>query len=352
MKYLSLFLSILAHAVSFGQSCLPGGLTVTTQAELNSFAASYPNCTVIEGNVLIQGATINSLAPLANLHRINGDLTISNNPQLTNLIGLGKLTEIGGAVRIQNNAGLQSLQGLDSLRRVSGDFMYISNNASLAGLAALSRLDTVQGIFQVWSCNELTDLDGLQNLRFVGGDLAVFNNPALSTINGLNGISWIGSALRIYDNMQLSDISALNHPVNIQGALVITGNPLLSNCAVSAVCAYLNDPPSFSAFSGNGASCNAESAILAACLTSTAGLQARSSPAVFPNPSFGVVHFREELPNINRIQARNISGQIIHIEQQFKTPLDLSHLKAGVYILEVFFEDGNRESLKLVMNNR
>lgn len=350
MKYLLLFAFLLIYVISPSQSCLPAGLTVTTQAEMNSFAVSNPNCTVIEGNVFIQGNAITSLAPLANLQRIDGDLVIANSSQITHLLGLGKLVEVGGAIRIQNNAGLQSLQGLDSLRIVRGDFMYISGNTSLTTLAALSRLDTVQGIFQVWACAELTNLAGLQNLRFVGNDLAVFNNPALSSINGLGGISWIGSALRIYDNAVLSDISALNHPISIQGALVITGNPLLSNCAVSAVCTYLSDPPSFSAFSGNGAGCNAAAVILAACLSSLDNLQARLNWAVFPNPSSGMVYVRETIPGFYRIQVRDITGKIIHVEPKFSTQLNLSFLKSGMYILEFFLDDGSRRSVKWVRN--
>lgn len=345
---ISLVVAFLATLVlpGFSQNCLPGGLTLTTQAEVNSFSVNHPGCTVISGNVVIQGATINNLTPLANVRQVDGDLQISNCSALPNLNGLHRLNVVGGTVRIQNNSELQAL-GLDSLRSVRGDFLYISNSPRLQSLATLNRLDSIAGIFQVWECDSLTTLTGLNGLRFVGGTLAVFNNDKLLNINGLNSVARIGDALRIYENPALENISALNHPVSIGGALVITDNPLLSACAVSAVCNYLAAPPSFSAFSGNAAACNSAQTILAACATSVSSGAFLEGWEVFPNPSDGVIWVK--WPAVTLISARltDLHGRTVWQSSIQETSIDISGYEAGVYIFEIVTASGNA-AVKLI----
>ncbi len=60
----------------FSQSCLPDGITFSTQSEINSFQTNYPNCTAIEGNVIILGTDISNLNGLSVLTNIEGDLSV------------------------------------------------------------------------------------------------------------------------------------------------------------------------------------------------------------------------------------------------------------------------------------
>ncbi len=72
MKKLTLFifLAFIIQATAFsqprlndavGQACLPEGITFTTQAQIDNFQTSHPNCTEIEGYVTIFGDDINNL---------------------------------------------------------------------------------------------------------------------------------------------------------------------------------------------------------------------------------------------------------------------------------------------------
>src|SRR5690606_19456474 len=99
--------------------CPPGGITFSSQAEIDAFATNYPNCTET-GYLSISGSTITDLSPLSNLTSIGGYLNIYNNSNLTNLDGLSNLTSIGGFLDIYNNSNLTNLDGLSNLTSVGG----------------------------------------------------------------------------------------------------------------------------------------------------------------------------------------------------------------------------------------
>ena len=60
----TLYILIIGLLVSGGvlaQSCLPEGITFETQAQVDSFQILYPNCTEIEGDLIISGDNITHL---------------------------------------------------------------------------------------------------------------------------------------------------------------------------------------------------------------------------------------------------------------------------------------------------
>ena len=80
------------------QSCLPEGITFTTQEEIDNFQTEYPGCTEIEGNLTISG-DIGNLNGLNVLNSIDGDFLISNT-SLNTLEGLNNIEYIGGFLSI------------------------------------------------------------------------------------------------------------------------------------------------------------------------------------------------------------------------------------------------------------
>ena len=72
--YLILILFLFSTPFVLAQSCLPGGMTFSTQQQIDDFATNYPNCTEIEGNVLIEESIYDDI---------------------TNLNGLAQLTSFG-----------------------------------------------------------------------------------------------------------------------------------------------------------------------------------------------------------------------------------------------------------------
>ena len=55
MKRLTLFvvLALFFQSGVLSQPCLPDGITFNTQAQIDSFQILHPNCTEIEGDVII-----------------------------------------------------------------------------------------------------------------------------------------------------------------------------------------------------------------------------------------------------------------------------------------------------------
>jgi len=134
--------------ISYSQSCLPYGISLTTQSQIDNFQTDYPNCTEIEGDVIIKGDDIINLNGLIVLTTIGGDLQIGGTDWatsytiLTNLTGLNNLASIGGNLIIQYNNSLQNLDGFQNLVSIGGD-LTIDMNPSLINISGLSNLDTV-----------------------------------------------------------------------------------------------------------------------------------------------------------------------------------------------------------------
>jgi len=94
------------------------GTGAIKQSQIDSFQINYPNCTVIEGSVIISGNDISNLNELSVLTTIQGDLKIEYNDSLIQLTGLNNLTSIGGDLRIGVNDALTSLSGLAKLTHI------------------------------------------------------------------------------------------------------------------------------------------------------------------------------------------------------------------------------------------
>ncbi len=80
-----------------GQTCLPSGITFTTQQQIDDFATDYPGCTEILGEVFIEGDTgteILNLNGLTQIESIGDNLSIFNNDTLLSLSGLENVNSI------------------------------------------------------------------------------------------------------------------------------------------------------------------------------------------------------------------------------------------------------------------
>ena len=60
--------------LEFPVPCLPEGIEFTNQAMIDNFQFTYPECTHIEGNVIINGSNINNLNGLLDITQIGGNV--------------------------------------------------------------------------------------------------------------------------------------------------------------------------------------------------------------------------------------------------------------------------------------
>ena len=129
--------------MGISQSCLPNGITLSTQNEIDNFPQNYPGCTEILGLLIIS------------------DINSSD----ANVDSLKQLTKVGGGIII--NQGIYSLdmEGLKNLTEIGGQ-LYINMN-SFDGIP-LENLESINGKFHVDS--GFGAFEGLNNLAYIGGD--------------------------------------------------------------------------------------------------------------------------------------------------------------------------------------
>jgi len=235
----------------FSQSCLPEGITFLTQTQIDSFQINYPNCTEIEGNVIIEDG---------------------NTTSVTNLNGLSILTTIEGNLVITNNDFLGSLTGLNALISIGGD-IEIKDNAVLLNFMGLDNLISIGGSLQIYDNDNLNSLDGLENLSSVEGDLIIGHintlyggNPSLTNISSLSMLSSIGGALRVSNNNAIGILTGLENiaPETIYD-LYIDNNSSLYSCEAESICNYLSNPNGILNIENNAPGCNSIEEVIEAC---------------------------------------------------------------------------------------
>ncbi len=377
------------------QSCLPEGLVLTSQAQVNSFPTDHPGCTTLEGNLQIGPGSVTNLAPLAQLTAVEGYLQVGLNPQLTTLAGLENITSVGGSLGITGNAQLTDLSGLAGLTTVGG-LMEVSANNNLTSLAGLQNITSVGSYLDISDSPGLTDLQGLEGIETISGSLIIRDNPALASMQGLAptsigggldlmnnpqlmdlsaaaGLTSLGGPLSLNDNtailslQELSGITAINGVLRVMGSsglmsldglqnidpatilnLIIVNNPGLFQCAAENLCDYLAIPASMANITGNATGCSSRAEVEEACtlLSVEEGMHIEPALSVFPNPSNGLVHVQVEGQGSMELRVIDLSGRTAHAERLVATGtsthvIDLAHLATGIYTLRLDHSTGS-----------
>jgi hypothetical protein len=214
-------------------TCLPQGITFSTQSQINNFQSGYPNCAQILGYVKIMGSDISNLNGLSALTSIGGYLAITYNTALTSLSGLEGLTYVGGTLSIEYNYVLTNLNGLEGLTSTGGSGLWISDNPVLTslGLESLVSVDggTQGGYLSITNNALLADISGLEGLMSIARDLRIITNSSLTSLTGLEGLTSVGEDLRIEGNTSLNNLFGLDSLTSIGGSLILYSNYSLTS---------------------------------------------------------------------------------------------------------------------------
>jgi hypothetical protein len=119
-----------------------GNKSFTSQAQVNAWSECY---TVIQGNLTIINAGIDSLSKLRNLRKVTGNVLIRQTG-LDSLSWLMNLDTVGGTLTVQMNTQLKTLHGLDSLKRVGSALRHFQNLQCSECCAVYGLLNTPGGI--------------------------------------------------------------------------------------------------------------------------------------------------------------------------------------------------------------
>ena len=152
---------IIFQGAVFSQSCLPEGITFTTQAQIDSFQVNYPSCSRIEGNVIISGAGIGHLNGLNSLTSIGGNLLIENISFLQSFSGLENIRTIDGDLELSTLYNISGYSGFEGLKKIGGDLNLISN-FGVYSFEGFNHLDSIQGSLLVHAGALLDNLSGFE----------------------------------------------------------------------------------------------------------------------------------------------------------------------------------------------
>ena len=240
MKYLATIVFILflcMHSRVSSQSCLPEGITFSTQSQIDSFQVNYPGCTCIEGGVTIR-SDIENLNGLNVLTSINGRLEILSDA-LINLQGLNNLSHIGH-LGISDCEILENLSGLENLDSISGsmyigiDSYYSVYNAKLENLSGLDNLKYIGGVLDIKFNKSLIDLTGVENLLEVGSRISIYGNSNLRSLTGLDNLISAGGILigmPYWGNPKMKKLGGLTKLESITGSFLLDYDDALHNLA-------------------------------------------------------------------------------------------------------------------------
>ncbi len=399
-RLLLIFITYLFSVNSiFSQQCLPDGIIFTSQDMIDNFQQNYPDCTEIQGNVVITNLDnlhITNLSGLSVITSIGGDLIVKDNPWLSNFFGLHNLSYLGGKLEVNNNGILTNFSAINNLNSIGGNLSIIDNGDllnidglanitsvngdlkvmgchELLNLGGLSNLDSISGNFNITGNDDLLDLIGLGNLVYINGDFLLSYNYYLQNINalsqlttingniditsnwelenltGLLGLNQINGTITIIDNNKLTSLHGLDNidPNTIAGITIIFNNDL-STCEVESVCEYLSNPNFIASVGNNSDNCYTVQNIIEACMVGVDS-KMQNNIELFPNPArtYICINNPDGLDIIEVFIYDNLGQKLF--ENSNGNRINISGLKKGVYIVEIVMNESISRR-KLIVN--
>ena len=366
MKKGLLFVLLLVSLVGFGQ-CPTDDLYITTQAEIDTFASNYPNCTQLTESLTIRGNDIVNLLGLSQLEDFGGGLIIDNT-NIENFLGLENIQNLSSSLIIIYNYNLTSFEGLQNLETIAGQFALdanneimdftglnslssigdgsnlgalIVNNDNLISLQGLESLIQIHGSFRVEMNDSLENFNGLQNLEFINGWIGIGENEMLIDLGGLDNLLYCMDYLSITENPKLTSISSLE---NLDSSeligVIIEDNILLADCAIAPVCDAIFSPNVNVTINNNFNGCSSVPEVEAQCQLSISEDDFSKDISIFPNPLSSILNI-EISQNISFVKATVYSTIGKLILETSEKQINLEILSAGIYFVEVVTDKGN-----------
>ncbi|WP_298902946.1 LamG-like jellyroll fold domain-containing protein [uncultured Psychroserpens sp.] len=225
------------------QACdcvVAGGVTLTTQAEVDTYTTALGTCGVIEGNVIING-TITDLSGFSNIHTISGDLYLEGDI-VDDLSGFSSLTTIGDDFTLKNMINTTSIASFSNITSLGGGFE-VNNLDALTDISILDQLNSIDSItitgntlLNTISFNQLQTLTGNFVINF--SSLSSVSLPQLTQVSGEVRMNNIGSGLSSIafpllqncGNFIITDLTGIT-TINAPELLSSSGRVLIGGCA-------------------------------------------------------------------------------------------------------------------------
>jgi len=206
------------------QDCLPSGIILHSQEEVDSFPLLFPGCESIKGPLTIDGAGITNLEALSVVISVQGDLSIQNTTLLTSLHGLHNLTNLGGSINLQFNQSLSDLSSFSSINTINGD-LRIRSNQQLQELIGFESVVTIKDSLIIINNPQILSLN-FEQLKSVVSGLSIINNDRLKHLYGFEGITFQLGGIKIFNNDSLMDYHGFDNLSVLRSELYLDGNPM------------------------------------------------------------------------------------------------------------------------------
>jgi len=278
---------------------------------------------------------ISSLDGFQDTEVINGKLQLTALSKIKNFFGLQSLKKV---VEFHIGAldSIENLEGLNQLEIVT-DYLFIINNKSLVNLQGLDNLRKTR-VLNVSGTNVFNSLTGIENLEEIDADLILQNTRHIENLDALENLQKIGNLIYINNCHSLEDISGLqNVDPNLEPSLdyynlILTNNPNLSECAIESICGILLNDNLSHDIDDNGFDCNTEEQILAKCIVDV-GEENQLSPLTFPNPTDGLIYFKNLKKDTRKFLIINSMGVRAEVSSFEPNQLDMSDFPSGIYTI-------------------
>lgn len=328
-------------------TCPTGNVMLNSQADVDNFVLQFPNCTVINGNLKLEG-NIFDITALINITQITGFLEIVG-CQLENLDGLNALVNVGDRTRIFGNPNLERVDGLERLESTTELSFTLNTNLTEISLPALQNIPL--GIF-IDENDSLNSIQGLSNLSNGNiGPISITENPVLENLNGLENVQNVTNMF-IWANPNLNDISAIaNIPYLNVGVLTIANNTSLSVCTNMLVCDMIGNNRNIS-ITGNASGCSNLTEVSASCATLSTNQFEQKEIKTYPNPFTDFINIQLPL-GVDKasVKIMNVEGKVVYtalLNNNQSNINDLQTLSKGVYLLQLTFDNGQVATYKIV----
>ena len=211
-------------------ACPSGDITLTTQAEVDNFATTYPACMILLGSLTIGPSTnITNLNGLSGIIQVTNSLIISNNTMLTDISGISGLTSVGVTISIGNNPNLINIDISNISGNITGEFK-IQNNAELTNLAAPLNLSSITNDLVIRENPKLATITGLENVTDIGFSLVILQTLE-DDLPDFSKLTSVGRSILFQQNTNATTINIPNINGNITGEFKIQNNAELTNLA-------------------------------------------------------------------------------------------------------------------------
>ncbi|KAA3640250.1 MAG: HYR domain-containing protein, partial [Bacteroidetes bacterium] len=227
--------------------------------------------------------TIDPVLPnFPNLQVIGNGFHISSNSLITALPTFNSLTNInGGQFNIAFNPLLEEIN-LSSVSAPNLTFLNVQNNNVLTSANLPSDITTISRHFQFYGNPEVTFINDQDNLVSIGRFLnfhqtKVCEFPSFASLISIGADSHTSNGIFFDANSNVTKLIELPSLTTLDSTIQITHNPLLSDCAIQAMCNFLPQVK-YSYIQFNTGDCIDEAAVLNHCSNGPTVL-----PVQYPN---------------------------------------------------------------------